>query len=253
MSERREERIKELVRASYEDARTVARYTTIGLWLAEEFLVLEYVPDSARILDLGCGAGRASIALAELGFEVVGVDLSRAMVQQAREQARLAQVEVEFQVMDAMQLEFPDASFEVVLYSYNGIELVPGKAGKRKVMAEAWRVLKPGGCFIFSSHSPFALNRFVLLRLKGFLKFCAGRLIGAPVREQELGERFVDDPDEEVKYLQILPPSTLLGMLGEAGFEVAYFNTRNRLEKGEKWGFRGHFEDGERLYVGRKS
>jgi SAM-dependent methyltransferase len=223
----------------------------VGLWRAEELLVLEHVPDEARVLDLGCGAGRCAVALAELGLEVVGVDLSRTMIEAARLQAQMAGVEVGFQVMDAMDLELPAESFEVVLCAYNGLELLPGIAGKRRALAEAWRVLAPGGRLIFSTHSLFALNYFAPHRFLAFLRLCLGRL-GWPVRERELGERFIDDEWEEAKYLQILPPSTWKKLLAAAGFELIYFNTRLRLEAGREWGFGGHFEDGERFYVAAK-
>jgi SAM-dependent methyltransferase len=187
-----------------------------------------------------------------MGLEVVGIDLSQAMVQAASQLAQAVQVAVQFQVMDAMELRFPEASFDVALYSYNGLELLPGKEGKRRAMQEVHRVLRRGGHFIFCTHSLFALNRFALLRLQSFLKLCAGRLLGLPVREQELGERFCDEEDEEVKYLQVLPPGTLLRMLRECGFAVRYFNTRRRLERGRAWAWPAAFEDGERFYVARK-
>ena len=151
-----------------------------------------------------------------------------------------------------MDLQFEDASFDVALFSYNGMELIPGRGGKRRVMSEVHRILKPGGHFVFSSHSPFALNEFALLRLRTFLKFLLGQ-VGLPVKEREFGERFSDSQDEEVKYLQILPPSTLLRMLRQCGFEIVYFNTRRRIEQRKKWGWLGALEDGERMYVARKS
>ena len=202
---------------------------------------------------MGCGAGRTTIPLAEMGLDVVGIDISSPMVRVARQQAGLVGVRADFQVMDSMQLEFPEASFDVALYSYNGIELIPGQDGKKKVMGEVWKVLKPGGHFIFSSHSLFALNRFAPFRVISFFKLCAGRFAGLPVRERELGERFADGEGEEVRYLQVLPPFLLFKMLRQTGFGVVYFNTRKRLENGYKWGFPGHFEDGERFYVARKS
>ena len=111
------------------------------------------------------------------------------------------------------------------------------------------RVLKPEGLLIFSSHSPFAANAYAATRLSAFLKLCAGRLFGVPVRERELGERFVDADWEEAKYLQILPPSVLKRMAAANGLETVYFNTRLRIESGRDFGFVGHFEDGERFYV----
>ncbi len=250
--QRRTQLLRDLVRNSYEQPYVVARYTTVGLWPGEETLILEHVPDEARVLDLACGAGRCSIAMAELGLEVVGVDLSRTMIDAAREQAELAEVQVQFQVMDAMELELPAASFDVVLCAYNGLELLPGLGGKKRALAEVWRVLKPGGRLIFSSHSLFALNYFAPHRLLAFLRLCLGRL-GWPVRERELGERFIDDEWEEAKYLQILPPSTWKRLLRGAGFQLVYFNTRRRIEAGRAWGMGGHLEDGERFYVADKS
>jgi len=185
---KRQTAIKELVRGTYENPQVVSRYVDIGLWPSEEILILEYVPEGARLLDVGCGAGRASISLAEMGIDVVGIDLSQTMVTVARQQAHLAGVEVTFEAMDVTQLRFPDACFEVALFSYNGIELLPGRGGKMRAMEEICRVLQPGGIFIFCSHSLFALNQFALFRLATFLRFCAGRLLGIPIKEKELGE-----------------------------------------------------------------
>ena len=249
----REEQIKNLVRSCYEDPTVVARYTSLELWPSEETLILDHVPDEARILDLGCGAGRTTIPMAEMGLEVVGVDISRTMVDLAAQQAQLVGQPIGLAVMDAMTLGFADGSFDVAVYSYNGLELIPGREGKRVVIAEIGRVLRSGGCFIFSSHSLFALNRFAPLRLLSFLKLCAGRVAGVPVRELELGERFADEEDEEVKYLQVLPPSVLKRMLRQCGFRLVRFNTRRRIETNRRFRFPGHFEDGERFYVARKT
>ncbi len=252
VAEDRTAAISELTRRAYEDPRIVSRYTDLGLWGAEEILVLEHMPDDAKVLDIGCGGGRTAIALAELGLDVYGIDISNAMVTLARQQASWAEVDGEFQVMDVMHMEFPADVFDVAFYSYNGIELLPGKAGKERAVQEIWRVLKPGGVFIFSTHSIFALNGLAPARLKTFVKFCFGQLLGLPVREQELGERFIDDEWEEAKYLQILPPFFWIRLVKRVGFELKYFNSRLRLEAGREWGIGGHFEDRERFYVAMK-
>ena len=250
----RESAILRLVRMAYESPGIVYRYASVGLWPSEESLVLDFLPDDARVLDLGCGAGRTTVALAEIGLPAFGIDISELMIEVARAQAEQAGVEelTEFAVMDARQLEqIPDGSFDAALYSYNGLELVPGFAGKRRVLAEVHRVLRPGGRFVLCTHSLFALNRYATTRLLAFVRFLLGQL-GLPVRERELGERFIDDELEEARYLQILPPALLQRLLRQAGFQVIYYNTRSRIEQRRPPRPWTVFADGERFFVAEK-
>ncbi len=253
MSEDRLRIIRDLVRTTYQDPRVVSRYAEVGLWPAEEILVLEYAADEGRVLDIGCGAGRTSIPLREMGFDVTAIDLSPSMVDLSKDIASACGVDIDVRVMDAMDLQLSNDQFDLALFSYNGLELLPGREGKMRALREIHRVLKPGGHFIFSSHSPFALNEFALLRFRTFLKFVFGQLLSLPIREKEFGERFSDRDDEEVKYIQILPPSSLIHMLKQGGFAIEYFNTRSRLEAQRPWGWPGVFEDGERMYVAKKN
>ena len=254
-SAKRHTAILDLIRTAYESPDVVSRYASVGLWPAEESLVLDYFKDGARVLDLGCGAGRTTVALAEIGLSVFGIDISELMIDVAREQARQVGVEdlTEFAVMDSRSLSgVDDDSFDAVLYSYNGLELVPGIAGKRRVLAEVHRVLRPGGRFVFCAHSLLALNRYAPMRLRAFLRFVLGQF-GLPVREQELGERFIDDELEEAQYLQILPPGTWRRMLRAAGFHLLYCNTRSRIERRQPPRFGAAFAAGERFFVRKKT
>ena len=79
-------------------------------------LLAQWVPPGAvRLADLGCGTGSLSVLLAESGAEVVGVDLSPAMIEQADRKARIAGLTVEFRVGDASHPDLPNGSFDVVL------------------------------------------------------------------------------------------------------------------------------------------
>jgi ubiquinone/menaquinone biosynthesis C-methylase UbiE len=248
----RQRAITDLVSRTYEDPRVVARYVEIGLWLAEELLILEHLKDADRVLDLGCGAGRTTIPLAEMGFSVTGIDLSPVMIAVAQQQAEISGVHVQLQSMDARDLAFEDSSFDAALFSYNGFELVPGRQGKMRALAEIYRVLRPGGILVFCTHSLYALNSFAPARLANLLRVAVSRALGLPAKARELGERFIDDPSEEVRYIQILPPSAWVRMLVRMQFEVVYFNTRKRVERQRRWRWPAVWEDGERFYVARK-
>ncbi|MBI5520399.1 MAG: methyltransferase domain-containing protein [Desulfovibrio sp.] len=104
------------------------------------------VPDpGARVLDVGCGAGVDAIAAARFagpdGF-AAGLEFSPEMLARAKENAALCGLEnVEFTQGGAARLPYPDASFDLVIS--NGVyNLVPDKP---RALAEAFRVLKPGG------------------------------------------------------------------------------------------------------------
>ncbi len=98
-----------------------------------------------NVLDIGCGAGVDSLVAARMvgpRGRVVGIDATEAMITQAR--AYLAQVgldNVEFRVAPAETLPFPNDTFNVVLS--NGVLNLT--LDKEKALAEAHRVLKPGG------------------------------------------------------------------------------------------------------------
>lgn len=96
-----------------------------------------------RILDMGCGAGRVAVPVAAAGGRVVGVDLELAMIQAARQSASPAARPPGFARADITRLPFADRSFSLVL-SINVLHLVPAW---QEVLAEAIRVLQPGGLF----------------------------------------------------------------------------------------------------------
>ena len=72
--------------------------------------------DDKRILEVACGTGRFTVTLADRGADIVGVDISEAMLEQGRTKARAAGVEgaIEFMQADAGGLPFPDDHFDSV-------------------------------------------------------------------------------------------------------------------------------------------
>lgn len=103
-----------------------------------------------RVLDLATGPGVPALVITErVGpeGEVVGVDLSDAMIEEARRRAdRTPAQNVRFEVGDAEDLAFEDGSFDRVVSRF-GLQIF---TAPRKVLEEAFRVLEPGGVFAAS-------------------------------------------------------------------------------------------------------
>ncbi len=68
-----------------------------------------------RILDVGTGTGFLALILAELGHEVVGLDLSEGMLRVARKKAKQRGLKIQFKLGDAENLPFKDESFDAVI------------------------------------------------------------------------------------------------------------------------------------------
>jgi arsenite methyltransferase len=107
-------------------------------------------PPSAgtRLIELGCGPGFYSCRLAERfsDMSVTGVDRSESQVRWAQERAgELGLTNCRFRRIDALELSYPDAEFDIVLAS----RLFTILPEQNRAVAEMYRVLRPGGrCFI---------------------------------------------------------------------------------------------------------
>ena len=105
---------------------------------------LENLPPGTTVLDVGCGIGGSSRILArDYGFAATGITISPQQVKRAQELTP-PQVNAQFQVDDALNLSFPDASFDVVW----SIEAGPHMSDKARYAQEMLRVLKPGGILV---------------------------------------------------------------------------------------------------------
>lgn len=112
---------------------------------------------NARLLDIGCGAARNALPLAEIGWSVLGTDLSWPMLKAATARVRGARLSGRLQFALASMEHIPaqDQCFDFVVA--HGIwNLAPSGATFRSAVAEAARVARPGAplfVFTFSRHT----------------------------------------------------------------------------------------------------
>ncbi|HQR06031.1 MAG TPA: class I SAM-dependent methyltransferase [Gemmatales bacterium] len=136
----------------WEEPNTVAGFTRASanctlLTFAQQFLV---AGRGTRCLDIGCGAARNAIPLAQLGFQITGADLSAPMLDAAGERINAVGIDVELVQAPMAPLPFRDESFDLVVA--HGIwNLARSGAEFREAVKEAARVSNPGaGLFLFT-------------------------------------------------------------------------------------------------------
>ena len=100
-----------------------------------------------RVWDVGCGPGHVTAFLASLGVRATGLDLSDAMVAQARRR----HPGLEFSTGSMTALPAPDGSWDGLVSFYSLIHMIDD-AGVRTALAEFRRVLAPGGLLLLAVH-----------------------------------------------------------------------------------------------------
>jgi ubiquinone/menaquinone biosynthesis C-methylase UbiE len=188
-----------------------------GLWDIERRLVTEFLPGPpAALLDIGCGGGRTTVGLAQLGYNVIAIDLSEALLAHARRRFPA----IDFRLMDATALSFPAATFDAAQFSYNGIDCIYPVAARERCLAETFRVLKPGGTFILSSHNHVgSIFSGGYWYLRGYMN--ALRTLAQQWGNPHLREWYVRYPEQGGgQYLYSAPPARTIDQLQRAGFTV---------------------------------
>jgi SAM-dependent methyltransferase len=112
------------------------------------------------MLDLCCGHGRHSVALAERGFQMTGQDLSAVFLQHARAAAEAQGVAVRWIEGDMRQVPF-EAEFDAVINIFTAFGYFESEEEDRQVLQQVYKALKPGGLFLLETmHREFLMRNF---------------------------------------------------------------------------------------------
>jgi len=114
-------------------------------YISMDSLISERMTPHTILLDIGCGSGRMTEFMAEDFYETIGIDISREMINQARE--RLEDItNVKFIESDGENIPLPNESIGMA-FSYLVFQHMKTREMVESNFREVYRILKPGGLF----------------------------------------------------------------------------------------------------------
>lgn len=211
----------------------VGKYATRVLRPPEVVFLLRYAEAlGGRVLELGCGAGRITGYLGARGGEVLGIDISPAMVDYCRAQYP----ELEFLLGDLSDLSaLPERSRDVVVAEFNVLGVLED-VDRKRVLRELRRVLSDDGLLLFSAHNlaylpnvPSPVGLVARARDPAHLLWNLGRLPlrtrnhrrTAPFERRETDYSLVNDQAHDYRLLHYyIGRDAQERQLAETGFEL---------------------------------
>jgi SAM-dependent methyltransferase len=151
-----------LVKDHFNDPISVIHYTRaahkLGLWKSETILIENYFTDKkARLLEAGCGAGRATLGIWKLGYtNITAFDIAEEPIDQAKSLLEDNKaIGINICVADATHLPRKplfQKKFDGVLFLFNGLMQIPGRENRRKALSELRRVTRLSSPLLFTTH-----------------------------------------------------------------------------------------------------
>ncbi len=198
------------VKNIYEEKSIVDYYDKItkeyGIFNSERIIISKYIDHHSKILDVGCGAGRTTIALYEMGYkDIVGLDISEAMIERARIYSK--EYEIDFIVGDAREIKKLNDKFDFVFFSFNGLMLIYGYNNRVAILESFKESLNDGGYIIFST--PYLDNKVDKKFWKDKIKENNG------VIDETIGDIFLDDNGVDDIYIHIPFIDEVINMIND--------------------------------------
>ena len=135
------------------------RQESKGVFPYVDGMLAKWLPPPAKILEIGCDAGRVSLGLQARGYQMTGLDIVQSALDYARHRNQERNLKAKFVHGNALDLKFSDNEFDGVLLIRQFLSLFHGEDQRLQVLREAKRVCKPNGKIIVSiQNQPFQYN-----------------------------------------------------------------------------------------------
>lgn len=211
---------------SYNKDVNIKRYgeaiDNVGLWNSEKVIFNKYINKNFRILDLGCGAGRTTINMYRDGFtNIIGLDLSDKLINYANDYCLKNKLNISFVVGDATKLDYEDNTFDVVIFSFNGMQCIPKKSNRDAVLREVYRVLKPDGLYIFTAHNRDDSREYQYIWDEEKIKWENGT---QDKKLEIFGDMYTVDPTGEVAFIHFSNIEEMKQFIKQEKFEIIEYN-----------------------------
>ncbi len=184
------------------------------------------------ILDVGCGTGIVTVPLAETGLETVGVDLTQAMLERAREKAR-GRDNLSFHLANALDFRL-DTRFSLALMTGNAFQQFLSEDEIQTLLANIYAHLREGGLLIFDTRLPEGYDLSLDDKFQFYQTYTDPS--GQEVRyfdkqtrydaqtgllSFEMKRRYADGTERRSsETIKFTPLETLLDLVQKSGFEV---------------------------------
>jgi SAM-dependent methyltransferase len=187
-----------------------------ALFRADDKILAERFTVPGRLADLGCGAGRHSIAFARRGFEVTAFDLSQSMLNVVGLKAQSADVTVSRVLANLCSLEcVPDQSFDYAISMFSTVGMIRGRQARRRALSEARRILRTSGTIALHLH-----NLWLNLRNPQGRTWLLGHAAKVLSKKAELGDRRMDYRGIHGMYVHLYRWGELKRDLHHAGLRI---------------------------------
>jgi ubiquinone/menaquinone biosynthesis C-methylase UbiE len=195
------------------------------MWTAYYLLLLSQQGLKPKtLLDVCCGTGVVAEMLAKEGFDVVGVDISQPMIEEARRKARRKKLPIEYFCQDAAEMDL-GRRFQGAYSFFDSLNYITDPARLAAAIRQVARHLEPEGSFIFDLNTAYAFEAQLFdqrqLGLRAKVRYDwkghwdpSTRLIRVDMKFWKGDEEY-----DEVHWQRAYSDAEVRAMLADAGFE----------------------------------